>query len=408
MKPRLILLLMAWLTGGAIAMADNFVIPNIEIPQGGTVELPIGFSFDSDITHVGFQLDLDLPEGISTVKDEDGLPVYVKDETSCNKLTIYPTAEDGFGALPQTASASIKGTTGTLITITLEADAALEVGSQLVANVTKAMFTTKDATGTLTSVDIPDFTFNITIGEPDDGRIKFNETATRLPNYTAGETGDVRMTRTITAGQWNTIVLPFTLTKTKAETIFGSDVQLAEFSGFEVDYGDDEENVTPLGITINFSTYTMSARKPMTGGKPFLIKTSKDIESFEADGVTLFSTVTDVEKSDEWDTFGSFTGTLTKTKVPADGLFISNNKFYYSTGNTNIKAFRGWFQLGAVLGKDTNFGVKFNFILDNNPTAIELTDGNAADGAVYDLGGRKISEPQRRGIYIVNGKKVVR
>ena len=40
------------------------------------------------------------------------------------------------------------------------------------------------------------------------------------------------------------------LTKANAAAVFGSDVQFAKFDGFEVDYGDDEENVIPLGITI--------------------------------------------------------------------------------------------------------------------------------------------------------------
>ena len=47
------------------------------------------------------------------------------------------------------------------------------------------------------------------------------------------------------------------------------------------------------------------------------------------------------------------TGTLVKTTIPADGLFLSDNKFYYSAGKTNIKAFRCWFELDAVLDKST-------------------------------------------------------
>ncbi len=109
------------------------------------------------------------------------------------------------------------------------------------------------------------------------------------------------MKRTIKAGRWSTIVLPFTLTKTKAEDIFGTDVQLAEFSGFETEYANDED-VTPDAININFTEYTMTARRGMTGGKPFLIKTSKDITEFDADDCTLAGAVTDVEKSDEYGT----------------------------------------------------------------------------------------------------------
>ena len=404
MKKKFIYSLVALLISAASAMADNFVIAPVTVPQGGTAELPIGFLFDSGTTYVGFQLNIAFPEGIGSQKDEDGLPTYVKDETSCGKLTIYPTAEDGYAALPQTTSATIKGTSGTLITVTLTADAFLEVGSTLTATVTKAMFTSKDSEGNLATVDIPDFTFNITIGEPDDGRIKFDEAATKLPKYTAGEKGDVRLARTIKAGNWSTIVLPFTLTMAKAKAAFGDDVELAEYAGFEVDYGDDEENLTPLGITVNFSTYTMTARKGMTGGKPFLIRTSKDITSFEADDVTLAGEVTDVNVADDYGTAGKFTGTFTKTTVPADGLFLNSNKFYYSTGKSNIKAFRGWFELGAVLNRETDFGVKM--VVDGFETKVEGLGVKDAAGNVYDLSGRKVSKAQR-GVYIVNGKKVL-
>ena len=147
---------------------EGFIINDVTIKPGGTVELPIGFSFTSDNTVVGFQLNLNLPDGVTTVKDEDGLPEYTKDETACGKLTIYPTESNGFAALPQTTNASIKGTEGTLFTITLRADeenADREETGPYTATVTNAMFTIKDADGTMHTVDIDDFTFNITVKE---------------------------------------------------------------------------------------------------------------------------------------------------------------------------------------------------------------------------------------------------
>ena len=255
----------------------------------------------------------------------------------------------------------------------------------------------------------PESTFNVKIVD----RISFDETAEELLSFTAGTKANVRMTRTIKANQWSTIVLPFTLTKAKAEAAFGSDVQLAEFSGFTVDYGEDEENVTPLNIVVNFSTYTMTAKKSMTGGKPFLIKTSSEITSFEADDVTMAGSVTDVQKTDEYDTAGKFTGSFVKTKVPADGLFISDNKFWYSTGATNIKAFRGWFELGAVLDKETDFGAKVFFSIDDEPTSVDgVSVVPPHCGDIYTIEGQYVgrdipTERLKKGIYIVHGKKVV-
>lgn len=98
--------------------------------------------------------------------------------------------------------------------------------------------------------------------------------------------------------------------------------------------------------------------------------------------------VTNVSKSDEYETPGVFTGSLVKTKVPADGLFIYEDKFYYSAGSTNIKAFRGWFELGAVLDKETDFGANVRFVVDDEVTAIEGVPSAADEiGAVYTLNG---------------------
>ena len=372
------------------AQADNTVVVSpVTVPQGGTGSFDI--ELNNDVEFTAFSMELTLPDGITYDSKAEG--------SRFDGHSVDDGAKDGkktFAALSG-SSKPIKGNSGTLITVYVTADAGLTIGTELNATLSALTFTTPDEV----EYNLPDVNFTITIG---DSRLVFNENAVNLPVYTAGEKADVRMNRTINAGEWSTLVLPFTLTKAKAETIFGSDVQLAEFSGFEVDYGDDDENVIPLGITINFATYTMTAKKGMTGGKPFLIKTSKDISVIEADECSLVNAITDVTKTDEFDTSGKFTGTFTKTTVPADGLFLNSNKFYYSTGQSNIKAFRGWFELGAVLNRETDFGVKM--VVDGFETKVEGLGVKDAAGNVYDLSGRKVSKAQR-GVYIVNGKKVL-
>ena len=182
---KLIFSLTLWLISTGCTWADGFIIDDVTIPNGGTVELPIGFLFDSGAINVGFQLNIVLLDGISTLKDEDMLPVYVEDESSCGKLTFLATKEDGFAAFPQTTSSTIRGTSGTLITITLQSDGTLDIGTELTATVTNAMFSAMNEDGSTYSNIIDDFTFKIIIGEPDDGRVKFNENATSLPKYVA-------------------------------------------------------------------------------------------------------------------------------------------------------------------------------------------------------------------------------
>lgn len=396
-----------------VSAIDNVVYLKAETAAaGGQHTLSVQMKNVDAIT--GYEFFLQLPEGFTFAKDEDGfyLTALSLERTTAKKTNYFDCTVDESGRLHVLCSTTaaddvtgslytFSGNDGEVCTVTIDIPKGIEAGDYPI--IMSDIVLTPSAADKGYETARLESTLTI---EVNDGRLHFDENATTLPTYTAGEKGDVTMTRTIKAGQWSTLVLPFNLTRANAKTLFGDDVVFAQFSGFEVDYGDDEENITPLGITVNFSSYTIPARGNLAGGTPVLIKTSKDITSIEVDDVTLTAFVTNVTTTDENGTPGKFTGSLVKTTVPPDGLFIADNKFWYSTGNTNIKAFRGWFELGAVLDKETDFGVKLNFVLDNNPTAIDSIDGELRNGQIYDLGGRKISKPTQKGIFIVNGKKV--
>ena len=399
--------LLAW--SGSVSAQNSLSVADMELPQNAEAELVVSFHFDAADTYTGYSFNLELPEQLEFVLEEGTDVAYV--EGTCHDASHSVTANLDNGIVKvaglSLSSKPLSGTDGVLLTFRVRpVSDDFEVGTEYTGSISDILIVPVEGS----KESLTGSTFTVTIGEPDDGRIKFNETSTTLPAYTAGEKGNVSMKRTIKANQWSTIVLPFTLTKSKAEAAFGSDVQLAEFSGFEVDYGDDEENVVPLGITINLTEYKMSTKKSMTGGKPFMIKTSQDITSFEADDVSLFRTVTDVAKTDEYDTSGTFTGTLVKSVIPADGLFLSDNKFWYSTGKTNVKAFRCWFELGAVLDKETDFASRVMLHFEDETTGISTIHNaqSTMHNEVYDLSGRKVSgKPTQRGLYIKNGRKVV-
>lgn len=388
------------------ASADELIIDDIVVPKGGTVEFPVKYSLAGG--RVGFAFALDLPSGLSLETDESGDVVYYPSE-NISKINVQIAEGSKFGGLPSSGTATINGSDGVLLTLVLKDDGSREVGDVYEVGVSKCAFAERTVDG-VKDIFLDDFTFKVTIGEPDDGRIHFDETSSNLPRYTAGEKGNVTMKRTIKKDVWNTIVLPFNLTRANAKKSFGDNVQFAKFNGFEVDYGDDEENVTPLGILIKFDEYTIPARGNLEGGTLVLIKTDQDITEIKLDGVTLTEAVLTEEKADEYGTTGKFTGSLVKTVVPADGLFISDNKFWYSTGKTNIKAFRGWFELDAVLGKDTDFGAKVRFVIDDAPTSIEGIESANVDCDVYTLQGiyvgRDVDKSRLpKGIYIIDGKK---
>lgn len=394
------------IAGTSKAQTNALSVADIELPQNGEAELVINFQLDAPDTYTGYSFNIECPSDLSYEMDTETGPTdvaYSMGEVYHKSHGITANLDEGMVkvACLSTGSVPLTQQSGELVIFTIKAGD-LTIGETYTGKIKNILFVPVQGE----KASLPDVTFSIKIIE-NDGRIKFNENATKLPKFTAGATANVTMTRAIKGGQWNTIVLPFTLTKAKAEAVFGTDVQLAEFSGFEVDYGDDDENVIPLGITINLATYTMTTKKGMTGGKPFLIKTSQDIESFQADDVKLLNEVTAVEKADENETSGKFTGSFVRTVIPEDGLFINDNKFWYSTGKTNAKAFRCWFELGAVLDKETDFGAPVFFSFDNEATGIKNIQQTAEDGKYYNLNGQRVENLKKGQIYIKNNKKVV-
>ena len=393
-------------------ISNVIYIQPFEVEQGSTnYAMSIKMKNTADIR--GFQFDLVLPDGVSPVV-EDGVILcgLNKERSPQNALgTLYHTIEasrqdDGSyrflcGSQQEKTFLGNDGEVA-VVYVNIASDMATGDYPVILKNIK------------LTETDISKFyetellESTVTITEAGDDYIKFNEDSSTLPAYTAGEKGNVRMTRNIKANTWSTIVLPFTLSKAKAESVFGSDVQLAEFDGFETTY-DDEDVPIPSSLTIKFKTYQLANTKPVKGGKPFLIKTSKDITKIEATECTLADAVTPTNGSDpEYELAGKFTGSLVKTKVPEDGLFLSDNKFWYSTGKTNIKAFRGWFELGAVLDKETDFEVKMLVMVDDDPTMVEGISTDVPQGAIYDLSGRKLEKVPQKGIYLINGKKILK
>ena len=376
----------------------------------------LSVSMKNSVPIRGFQFNLYLPEGVTVAKNTSG-----KIRTSLTAARLPEDDEHTVTAAEQPDGSilflcgsqydeTFTGTDGEILTVIVEVASGMEEGDYVIA-LRNIELTETDISQ---YYDVEEVLSTLTVASSD-GRIHFDENSMTQPAYTAGEKGDVTMKRTIKKGVWSTLVLPFNLTRSMATSLFGSDVEFAQYSGFEVDYGDDEENITPLGITIKFSSYSIPARGNLAGGTPVLIRVNapQEITTIEADNVTLTSGVNDVNIGDEYGTAGKFTGTLVKTKVPADGLFLSDNNFWYSTGKTNIKAFRGWFELDAVLGKETEFGAKVRFVIDDVPTAIEDMNIDLADGAVYTVQGLLVGknvewETLPGGIYIVNGRKVLK
>lgn len=395
---------------GAIK-ADEIVVPNVVIPKGGTAILDIQLNNEQELNR-NFWFFINLPDGITVVDKSEKLG----ERFNGTNVSVEGTLEsDGryrimaVNGFREEDDFPIPGNSGTIVTVELMAGESIDEGTVLDASIENIEINLFSKETEATPSDVPTTAnFQITIGEPDDGRLKFYETSTSLPSYTEGERADIKMFRTIRAGQWSTICLPFTLPKAKAEAVFGADVELYEFAGFTTTV-DVEGDLTPTQIQVNFSKYKLeNSLSSIIGGIPYLIKTSKDIDYFEVDNVKLVNTVKTVSKTDtEYKVLeGCFKGTFVKTKIPENGLFITDNQFWYSTGKTNVKAFRAWFELDAVLNQEIDLSrISMNF--EDESTGIR-TVGNSqlTTDRYYNLSGQRV-ENLKKGLYIKNNKKVV-
>ena len=393
------------LTALGNAWADDVTVSDIQIPQGKSALLEVSLVNPDYSYRQGMEFKLALPEGITvesailTTRFKTATVQYNYDTKA--GLWVFVAKSDDNILIANTSS-----------------DVVLKV--QLGADESKAK---GDYTGTISNIEVtrsvdetlstfrPEAkTFNITVVDASEFRLAFDENDKEMPAFNNGETGvNVYMKRTIKGGEWSTIILPFTLSKAKAEAAFGSDVKLAQFNGFKVDFEEINESFFPSAITIKASTYTMSSLKSMKGGTPYFIKTSKDIEFIEADKVTLTSGIIDGTSADDDDvTNGKFTGTYVPMTIPTDGIFISENKFWYSDGDVATKAFRCWLWLGAVLDKEFSVESRISLtFVDDEKTGIKEHTQYLENGRVYDLQGRRVSKTAKNGLYIKDGKKIL-
>ena len=202
-------------------------------------------------------------------------------------------------------------------------------------------------------------------------------------------TGDVTLKRTIGAGKWNTIVLPFALDAAQLKALFGDDVKVAQMTGIS-------------GDALTFATATT-----MNANEPYLVYVSSDITAEKTIGGVTFVDATPAKTGVSGvDFVGSYAPT---TDIPysdagATYYFVASNKLYKTaasgTANT-IKAFRAYFKVpGTTAARLTGF------VIDGEATGVQELKNSSIEGlnSCYDLQGRRISQPTK-GLYIQNGKK---
>ncbi len=407
------LLLLVCLLGKGNTFAENITAEDIIIPYGSQATIELRYVFDVAEQYCGYQFALDLPDGIETVKDVDGCSVFTLGGCHDSSYSVSSSFEGGLDSYVALSlkSSPLKGTEGILLSIPIKADEALPVGTEATATLKDIQFGNKDGVNT---TYLSNITFKITIGPAENIRTILDENSTTAPEDANGV--NVLVKRTIKANEWSTICLPFSMTEEDVENAFGEDVKLAEFEGVETTE-DDEENV--VGLLLNFtSTNTILANHP------YLIKVAEEVSEFSVDNVDIMVEEDISVDKDEYTVgtgkkkvtyYNKFVGSyVAHTEIPNLCLFLSGNKFWYSTGATRMKAFRGYFDFYDVLTDVENeySESKIRFSISDLSTSISGVSKQEAINVVYSADGKFLGQnvdlrSLPKGVYIVNGIKVV-
>lgn len=227
--------------------------------------------------------------------------------------------------------------------------------------------------------------------------VTLDEKSTSYPTPSIGTTGsaEVHLTRTFSANSWNSLCVPFAISEAEVKDQFGNDAKVAEFTG-------------ATATTLEFSSCT-----GIEAGKPYLVYIPEGATQtkFTFKGVTAFaSQPTDVEQQGSTNEKTTFHGYFYKSTAPKGSYVLRKNLVYHLVSDMAIKGFR------AVLIDGTNATRVFTqWSLDGTTTGIGNIDANVIQRFnVYNTNGQMVRHAATslddlpHGVYIVNGKKVIK
>lgn len=216
--------------------------------------------------------------------------------------------------------------------------------------------------------------------------------ASALSGLKSGSAYAVTVSRSVTANQWTGMVLPYAMTRQQLETVFGTDVQVATFTGATTS-GDN--------TTLNFTTTTDA----IAAGTPFLLYATQAATSLPLQYGETTATINSVTS----DGF-TFTGTFdANTSLSAGTVYVAtgNQLKTIQDGGGTIAGFRAY-----IVPNTTSPAKTFTLSVDGTTTTISNVSVAPARqrAGVYSLDGRYvglITDGLQPGVYIKNGRKFI-
>ena len=208
----------------------------------------------------------------------------------------------------------------------------------------------------------------------------------------ADKTVNVKLTRTLKADVWNTFCVPFDVTVAGSPLDGATIKQIASV----------EEKTD--GAVINFE----DAPATLEAGKAYLVRTTTAIENPTFNGVTVKNVdPTNCSRNENYQLIGIYSPKNIDASLYGKVFGINNqDKLAKVMKDTSINGMRAYFLLAnSATAAKLNFGGEL--------TGIDAVDNGQAvmTGKVYNLNGQYVGnslEGLKKGVYVVNGKKVLK
>ena len=389
-----------------------------EVLKGGEGTIVVSLECNGEEIR-GFQCDIILPDGFEFTTFSDGKKTHMFESatnmivggnsgTSRRRFLVYSSDADPDD--PFHGAYSIKND-GPVFEIAIKENGSnSEAGEAALTKVTGSDEPNGDKKiaiscnppstgGGNQSFNQDDTDFNIQVF----GTILDEESTTLCKEY---DGPGVLVKRTIKAGVWNTICLPFAMTNEQMMAAFGENVSLADFKGITFKNNNKD-------MTIKFASVKPAA---IEANHPYIILIDKDedIKKFSLKGTV--EVIPNNNPSLQINN-GNFYGTPFMQTFRGMGkfgyhpIYLSSNNFYYLQDGSELtlKGFRAYIDWPLGDYVQANSSANVNFFVDDD--AIDGIDGvttNKVVEGVYDLQGRKVDDEHlKRGVYIIDGKKVV-
>lgn len=286
-------------------------------------------------------------------------------------------------------------------------------------------------------------------GDTDEDKNKYAwKFGTDIKGYVKGFTiplfNSITLNRTFKKDQWTTLSLPFNLTQTEVEQIFGKGTQIIVF---------DKAEPTSARIYLTFFYHEIQNVLP---GYPYLIRPTLKYDTnnsnsavnapthtISADGkelkaFTVYNKAINPAIEQHEFVYGDYTAKCTPSYCTANvsgnnksnyskqyekgDIFVSegDGTVFISEGNSYGKGYRSYIDYTGTTATAKALSISFSGVEDgdDNGTTTDIRIAELADdviqtlgiGGVYNLNGQKVADTTRNlpaGIYIVNGRKVV-